>query len=51
VELARRFHAELPGSELKIIDDAGHFVWEDEPETTTRALVNFLQRRVSTSIT
>ena len=45
VQLAHRFHAELPGSELVIVDDAGHFVWEDAPEQTTRALVDFLQRR------
>lgn len=46
VKLARRFHDELPGSELEIFDGAGHFVWEDEPERTTEALVGFLDRRV-----
>ncbi len=44
VKMAHRFHQELAGSELEIIDDAGHFVWEDEPERTTRALVQFLER-------
>jgi haloalkane dehalogenase len=42
VGLARRFNDELPGSELLIVDDAGHFVWEDAPEQTTRAVVEFL---------
>jgi haloalkane dehalogenase len=42
VKMAHRFHAELPGSELAIFDEAGHFVWEDEPERATAALVEFL---------
>jgi haloalkane dehalogenase len=46
VRMAERFHEELPGSELVILDGAGHFVWEDEPERTTAALVDFLARRV-----
>jgi haloalkane dehalogenase len=46
VKMARRFHDELPESELVVIDDAGHFVWEDEPDATSRALVDFLERRV-----
>jgi haloalkane dehalogenase len=44
--MARRFHDEIDGSELVVLDEAGHFVWEDEPEATTRALVDFLERRV-----
>jgi haloalkane dehalogenase len=44
VNMAHRFHEQLPGSELAIFDDAGHFVWEDAPEPTTSALVKFLQR-------
>ncbi len=46
VAMAHRFRDELPGSELMIIDGAGHFVWDDEPEGTARALVEFLERRV-----
>ena len=42
VKMAHRFHAELPGSRLEIVEDAGHFVWEDAPERATRALVEFL---------
>jgi haloalkane dehalogenase len=46
VRMAHRFHDEIPGSELVVFDEAGHFVWEDEPERTTAALVDFLSRRV-----
>ena len=46
VKMADRFHRELPGSELVVFDEAGHFVWEDEPEQTTRVLVDFLERQV-----
>ena len=46
VAMAQRFHDELAGSELEIIEDAGHFVWDDEPRRTTAALVDFLRRRV-----
>jgi haloalkane dehalogenase len=45
VKMARRFHEELPGSELVLLEDAGHFVWDDEPARTAGALVDFLQRR------
>jgi haloalkane dehalogenase len=46
VKMARRFNDELPGSELVVLDGAGHFVWEDEPERTTAALVQFLNAHV-----
>jgi pimeloyl-ACP methyl ester carboxylesterase len=42
VKMAHRFHDELAGSRLEIVEDAGHFVWEDAPERTARALVDFL---------
>jgi pimeloyl-ACP methyl ester carboxylesterase len=45
-KMARRFHEEIAGSELVVLDDAGHFVWEDAPEETSRALVDFLERRL-----
>ncbi len=45
-KMAERFQAELPGSKLAIFEDAGHFVWEDEPRQTTDALLDFLERRV-----
>jgi haloalkane dehalogenase len=46
VKMAHRFHEDLPDAELAIFEDAGHFVWEDAPEQSTRALVDFLERRV-----
>jgi haloalkane dehalogenase len=45
VKMAERFHSELTGSELIVLGDAGHFVWEDQPERTSVALVDFLRRR------
>jgi haloalkane dehalogenase len=45
VKMAHRFHEELPGSELVLFADAGHFVWDDQPERAAGALVGFLQRR------
>lgn len=45
VKLAHRFQAELPGSELTVFEQGGHFIWEDEPDATARALVDFLGRR------
>jgi haloalkane dehalogenase len=49
VRMASRFADELPDSELRVFDDAGHFVWEDEPAGTCSALVDFLERRVPRS--
>jgi pimeloyl-ACP methyl ester carboxylesterase len=46
VKMAHRFHAEITDSELLVLDDAGHFIWEDEPDRAARALVDFLERRV-----
>ena len=46
VRMAHRFHEELTGSELAIFEGAGHFIWDDEPERASRALVDFLKRRV-----
>jgi haloalkane dehalogenase len=45
-KMARRYHDELPGAELAVFEDAGHFVWEDQPRQTTDALLDFLARRV-----
>lgn len=47
VRMAHRFHDELPGSELSIFDQAGHFVWEDVPELSSSVLGEFLARRVT----
>jgi haloalkane dehalogenase len=44
VQMAERFNREIPGSELHLIDDAGHFVWDDAPRRTAEILVEFLRR-------
>jgi haloalkane dehalogenase len=46
VKMAHRFHEELPDSELAVLADAGHFVWDDEPERASSLLLDFLDRRV-----
>jgi haloalkane dehalogenase len=45
VRMAQRFSEELPGSELEVLPGTGHFVWEDQPQRATGALVDFLERR------
>ena len=40
---ARRLHAELPGSELVVIEGTGHFVVEDAPERYGGELAAFLR--------
>jgi haloalkane dehalogenase len=42
VPSAHRFHKEIPGSELMIVDGAGHFVFEDAPERTAGEVARFL---------
>lgn len=44
VAAAHRFQAEIPGSELVLLEDAGHFVWEDAPQQAAAALTEFLAR-------
>jgi len=39
---AHRFHREIPGSKLVIVEGAGHFVFEDEPERAAREVTDFL---------
>jgi haloalkane dehalogenase len=41
---AHRFDRELADTELVVIDGAGHFVWEDAPERSAKAVVSFLHR-------
>jgi haloalkane dehalogenase len=43
VKMANRFRDELPGSQLVVFKDAGHFVWDDEAERAARAVVDFLR--------
>jgi haloalkane dehalogenase len=41
---AHRFERELPDTELVVVEGAGHFVWEDAPETCAEAVASFLAR-------
>jgi haloalkane dehalogenase len=41
---AHRFESELPNTELVAIEGAGHFVWDEEPQRCTDALLAFLGR-------
>lgn len=41
---AHRFAAELPDSELVVVEGAGHFVFDDVPERCSAAVVSFLER-------
>lgn len=44
VRWARKLNAAIPGSELEIVQDAGHFSLEDQPEKIAAVLVEFLGR-------
>ena len=39
---AHRFGREIPGAKLVIVEGAGHFVWEDDPERCASEVVAFL---------
>jgi haloalkane dehalogenase len=41
---AYRFRKEIPGAELVVLEDAGHFVFEDEPQETAEVVTQFLAR-------
>ena len=43
---AHRFKRELPDAELVVIEEAGHFVFQDEPERATEAVTSFLAARI-----
>jgi haloalkane dehalogenase len=40
---AHRFHKQLPGSRLVVLDDAGHFLMEDDPDRVSAEIRGFLQ--------
>ena len=41
---AERFGREIPHAEIVLVDNAGHFLWDDEPEACSREVVAFLSR-------
>ena len=40
---AHRFHKQLPGANLVVLDDAGHYVMEDDPARVAREIRTFLE--------
>jgi haloalkane dehalogenase len=43
LKAAHRFQSEIPHAELRVFEDAGHFVFEDEPEAAAAAVAEFLR--------
>ena len=43
VQTAARFHQDITGSQLVVIDDAGHMVHEEKPDAVNRAITSFLE--------
>ena len=43
---AYRFSKELPGAELVVLDDVGHFLMEDEPDRVAREIAQFMGAQV-----
>jgi haloalkane dehalogenase len=41
---AYRFQKEVPNTDVVVVEDAGHFVFEDDPERCAREVVAFLER-------
>jgi haloalkane dehalogenase len=41
---AHRFAREIPGAELNVMGEAGHFLFDERPEESTAAVVAFLAR-------
>jgi pimeloyl-ACP methyl ester carboxylesterase len=39
---AHRFHKQIPGARLVVLDDAGHYVMEDAPDRVGEELRAFL---------
>ncbi|WP_306150075.1 MULTISPECIES: alpha/beta fold hydrolase [unclassified Roseibium] len=44
VEWAHKLHEAIPGSELHVLEDCGHFAMEDQPEKIATLLTDFLGR-------
>lgn len=45
VDWAYRLNRAIPGSELSIVEDCGHFSMEDQPEEIASLLIRFLERQ------
>ncbi len=45
-DYASRFAREIPGARLALVETAGHFLFEDEPERCARAMIDFLRQVV-----
>ena len=45
VAAAHRFDREIPDSKVVILDDASHFLYDDEPARCAREIVAFLDER------
>lgn len=41
---AHRFHEEIPHSELVVLEETGHFLWEQAPERSAEELARFLRQ-------
>jgi pimeloyl-ACP methyl ester carboxylesterase len=44
VAWAHKLNEAIPGSELNVLKDCGHFAMEDQPEQISELLVSFLGR-------
>ena len=40
---AHRFHKQMPGARLVVLDEAGHYVMEDDPERVGKEMRSFLE--------
>jgi haloalkane dehalogenase len=43
-DYASRFASEIPGAELVLLENARHFLFEDEPERCAQEVIDFLRR-------
>ena len=43
-DYALRFASEIPGAELVFLENARHFLFEDEPERCAQEVIDFLRR-------
>lgn len=50
VDWGRKLKAAIPGSELDIIEDCGHFSLEDQPDRISEILISFLNRNQSGTV-